>query len=54
MEKKRIRIYVSPMARFADSAAYSFVAEFESEKLAGSYMRYMRSRGIFQKNFSAL
>lgn len=47
MEKKRIRIYVSPRAHFTDSAAYSFIAEFESGKLAGYYMRYMRSRGKY-------
>ena len=44
MEKKHIRIYVSPMAKFAYSSTYEYVAEFESEKLASYYLRYMRNR----------
>lgn len=49
MEKKHIRLYVSPMGKFADSSTYEFVAEFESEKLAGYYLRYMRNRGRYRK-----
>lgn len=44
MEKKRFRFYVCPMAQFADSSTYEFVAEFESEKLVDNYMLYMRKR----------
>lgn len=47
MEKKHIRIYISPMAQFCDESTYSFVAEFESEKLASYYLRYMRNRGRY-------
>ena len=47
MEKKHIRIYVCPMAQFADSSTYEFVSEFESEKLASYYMSYMRKKGRY-------
>lgn len=47
MEKKRIRIYVCPMAQFADSSTYEFVAEFESVKLVNYYMSYMRKKGRY-------
>lgn len=48
MEKKHIRIYVSPMAQFRDRSKYEYIAEFESEKLAGYYMRYMRNKGRYR------
>ena len=47
MEKKHIRIYVSPMAQFRDRSTYEYIAEFESEKLAGYYLRYMRNKGRY-------
>lgn len=48
MEKKHIRIYISPMGQFRDPRTYKFVAEFESEKLVGYYMRYMRNKDKYR------
>ena len=41
---KRHRIYVSPMGGFCDSANYEFIAEFENEKLASNYVRFLRDK----------
>lgn len=38
------RIFVSPLAGFADSSTYKFVAEFADPAVAGAYMRYMHGK----------
>ena len=41
---KRQRIYVAQMGGFRDSANYEFIAEFESKKLTGNYIEFMRGK----------
>ena len=41
---KRHRIYMAQMGSFRDSANYEFIAEFESQKLTGNYIEFMRSK----------
>lgn len=41
---KRQRIYVAKMGGFSDSANYEFIAEFESKKLTGNYVEFMRGK----------
>ena len=43
-DKKRQRIYVAKMGGFSDSANYEFIAEFESKKLTGNYVEFMRGK----------
>ncbi len=43
-DKKRQRIYVAQMGGFRDSANYEFIAEFESKKLTGNYIEFMRGK----------
>ena len=40
----RQRIYVAKMGGFSDSANYEFIAEFESKKLTGNYIEFMRGK----------
>ena len=40
----RYRVFTSPMGKFRDSGTYEFVAEFEDQKLAANYMKYMRDK----------
>ena len=41
---KRQRIYAANMGGFSDSANYEFIAEFESKKLTGNYVEFMRGK----------
>ena len=43
-EITRNRIYVAKMGCFRDSANYEFIAEFESKKLTGNYIEFMRGK----------
>ena len=38
------RIFIANSGLFCDSANYSFVAEFENQKLAAFYVQHMRSK----------
>ncbi len=42
--KTHYRIFVADMGSFRDSAKYTFIAEFESKKLTGNYIEYMRGK----------
>lgn len=42
--KTHYRVYVADMGSFRDSANYKFIAEFESQKLTGNYIEYMRGK----------
>lgn len=43
-EITRHRIYIAKMGGFRDSANYEFIAEFESKKLTGNYIEFMRGK----------
>lgn len=43
-EITRQRIYVAKMGGFHDTANYEFIAEFESKKLTGNYVEFMRGK----------
>ena len=43
-EITRHRIYVAKMGGFRDSVNYEFIAEFESKKLTGNYIEFMRGK----------
>ena len=42
--KTHYRIFVADMGSFRDSANYKYIAEFESQKLTGNYIEYMRGK----------
>lgn len=42
--KTHYRIFTAKMGGFRDSANYEFIAEFESQKLTGNYIEYMRGK----------
>ncbi len=42
--KTHYRIFIADMGSFRDSSKYTFIAEFESEKLTGNYIEYMRGK----------
>ena len=43
-EITRQRIYVAKMGGFRESANYEFIADFESKKLTGNYVEFMRGK----------
>lgn len=42
--KTHYRIFVADMGLFRESTNYTFIAEFESQKLTGNYIKYMRGK----------
>ena len=42
--KTHYRIFTAKMGGFRDSANYEFIAEFESQKLTGNYIEFMRGK----------
>lgn len=42
--KTHYRIFVADIGSFRDSANYKYIAEFESQKLTGNYIEYMRGK----------
>ena len=46
---KRLRVYISPVEHFRDSAYYEFLADFEIPYLAGNYMAHLRQNEKYRE-----